>query len=559
MTPLRQRTGTAIALAVTTLAALLTLLLRGPSCGHDFDFHLLSWIDVATTWRTGLLTPHWLVSANYAAGEPRLIFYPPASWILGAVLGSVAGWTAAPILFSAVCLFCAGAAMYRLARHWLAPAAATAAACLAIANPYMLFVVYERTAYGELLAATIIPLALLHCVQLQPRITTLALLVAGMWLCNAPSGVMLCYALLWIALGRLALERAWSAPLHMAAGTGLGLGMAGVYLFPATWQQRWVEIARALGPGLRVEDNFLFGHTGEFYHDQVLRTASWIACLLIAVCLAGILLWRDAVRERGTRRIVSLTGVICLLLLPISAPLWHHTPRLAYLQFPWRWLMVLGPIATLMLTSVLARWLPRVRLTLVAGVLCLVSIAVCSHAFYQVCDDEDAVPAQVARLQQGSGGRGADEYTPRNADNSEVAQDLPAVRVLTESDAEVADGSKEENPEWRREAAAELPALIHVQQWSPEHRDLTIVSPADGYAVLRLMDYHAWRVLRNGRSMPTRPHRGDGLMTIPVAAGRSHIEITWRITRDIWMGRAVSLLAVCTWTFLFFRERRVQA
>ncbi len=73
----------ALLIACTALLAAGTLVVRGNSCGHDFDFHLLSWMEVARAWHTGLAYPHWVQDANYGAGEPRLIFYPPASWLLG--------------------------------------------------------------------------------------------------------------------------------------------------------------------------------------------------------------------------------------------------------------------------------------------------------------------------------------------------------------------------------------------------------------------------------------------------------------------------------------------
>jgi hypothetical protein len=52
-------------------------LIHGNSCGHDFDFHLVSWMECLNGWRHGIAYPHWAASANYGAGEPRLIFYPP--------------------------------------------------------------------------------------------------------------------------------------------------------------------------------------------------------------------------------------------------------------------------------------------------------------------------------------------------------------------------------------------------------------------------------------------------------------------------------------------------
>jgi hypothetical protein len=171
----------ALLFLLTSVAAILPLILRGPSCGHDFDFHLLSWIETATDWHHGLVYPHWLVSANYGAGEPRFIFYPPVSWFLGAALGGLAsvvggphGWTAAPILLTFVAIFASGCAVYALARDFVSTTTATLAACLFIANPYLLFVAYERAAYAELLSTAFIALMLLFALRPKMAITPLS-------------------------------------------------------------------------------------------------------------------------------------------------------------------------------------------------------------------------------------------------------------------------------------------------------------------------------------------------------------------------------------------------
>ncbi|HUD99817.1 MAG TPA: hypothetical protein VMR62_09605, partial [Bryobacteraceae bacterium] len=74
---------------VAALVATGPQLFLGNSCGHDFDFHLVSWLDAQQCWREGIVYPHWSPSANFGAGEPRFIFYPPLSWMLGAALGLV--------------------------------------------------------------------------------------------------------------------------------------------------------------------------------------------------------------------------------------------------------------------------------------------------------------------------------------------------------------------------------------------------------------------------------------------------------------------------------------
>jgi hypothetical protein len=547
------------ALLCTTLAATALLLTRGPSCGHDFDFHLVSWLEVARAWRSGLFYPHWAQSANFGAGEPRFIFYPPASWMVGAVLGTLFGWKSAPWLFTTICLFCAGLGMRRFAQEWLTPVAATAAACLYIANPYMLFVAYERTAYGELMAAALIPLLLSFAVRPLPPIAALAATIAGIWLMNAPSGVMACYALLWIVLLRLLSERRWHASLCIAASTAIGLALAGFYLMPAAHQKGWVEIARAIGPDMRFQDSFLFHHTGESFHDTVLHTASILACILLAVAFASILLWRDALRLRPVLWLASFVPLILMLLVPLSTPLWRHAPQLAYMQFPWRWLLVLAPIATLFLAGSIARRTSAPWLTAFAAILCTASIVACTRPFHQYCDEEDNVSAQMALMKDCSGQEGTDEYTPRNDDNAEIYQDMPEVRVLVAPDAEEPDSGKQQNPEWQPNLATELHAALQVQRWSAERYDLVINTPASGYAVLRLMDYPAWIVHRNGVNINNRPWRDDGLLTIPIPQGHSQIDIRWHITPDIRIGRAVSLLGLCIFGFVCYRGRRNRA
>ncbi|MFL6428490.1 MAG: 6-pyruvoyl-tetrahydropterin synthase-related protein, partial [Acidobacteriaceae bacterium] len=542
-----------------TLAATGLLLKRGPSCGHDFDFHFVSWLEVARAWHSGLFYPHWASSPNFGAGEPRFIFYPPASWILGAVLGSIAGWHATPWLFTAICFFCAGLGMRRLARTWLTPHAATAAGCLYIANPYMLFVAYERTAYGELMAAALVPLLLCFAVSSRPPIAALAAAVSGIWLMNAPSGVMACYALLWIALLRLVSDRNWRVALRLAASTTMGLVLAAFYLVPAAYQERWVEIARAIGPDMRFQDSFLFHHTGEPFHDAVLHTASILACILLALALASIALWRNALRSRPLLLLASLVPLILLLLLPISAPLWRHTPQLAYIQFPWRWLLVLAPVATLFLAGSIAQRARTTWLVVIVAVVCLASILVCTRAFHQYCDEEDSVSAQVALMQAGDGEEGTDEYTARNDDNAEVDQDMPQVRVLIDPGAEEPDSGKVQNPEYQPDPSAERHATITVPNWSLEHRLVSLNTPAAGYAVFRLMDYPAWTIHRNGVEITQRPRRDDGLLTIPIPQGRSQIDIRWRTTPDIRIGRALSLLGFCVLAFAWWLERRTRS
>src|SRR3984885_4905198 len=331
---------------VAAFLAIIPLLTNGSSCGHDFDFHLLSWMEAARQFTHGNLHPHWAYTPAYNAGEPRFVFYPPLSWTLGAILGLIFPWPWTPILYTWLALTAAGLAAYYLARDFTTSTAALLAATLYTVNPYMLFTAYERTAYAELLAAAWIPLLLHAILRKQVTIPRIAIPIALLWLTNAPAAVMSCYALALLTLIRLATNSSnqflrvsskdtsatnpdtpyldsemWISrvsattpadtetttslsqtpiqiAINTAAGTVLGLCLAAFYILPAAYQRRYVQIAMAIIPNMRIQDNFLFHHTGDIPHDQVLHTASLIAILLIAFT-AGALFAAKRVTNPG--------------------------------------------------------------------------------------------------------------------------------------------------------------------------------------------------------------------------------------------------------------------
>ena len=545
------------------------LILRGPSCGHDFDFHFLSWLEAAKDWHTGLVYPHWLVLANYGAGEPRFIFYPPLSWFTGAAIGSLASaaasphtaWTAAPILFTGISFFAAGCAVYALLTSFVSGKTATLSACLFIANPYLLFVAYERTAFAELLATTLIALLLLLAFRPVISLVPTAIVIAALWLTNAPSAVMGCYLLAGITLLRIISDRNWQLAWQAAAGFAIGTALAGFYLLPAAYEQRWVQIKQAIGEGMRVEDSFFFEHTGQQYHDQVLHTASIITLILVAIGLvSAFIAWRQRDRDR-TKLLTILTATLLTLFflqLRSSDFIWHVAPRLQFLQFPWRWLQVVSILTIALFAMAIDRLSSRLILRLGIALLIAASIWTCAHAFYQPCDVDDAVAGQLTMFHDGSGVQGTDEYTATNADNSQVLQDIPPVRVLTDPDAELPAANAGDNPEWVSDWAfpTTAKATFAIRDWSPQHRRVEVNATQPAYAVLTLMDYPAWHISLNNKPQHIEIHREDGLMVLAVPAGNTTIDVQWQNTTDILWGRWLSAVAVLLLLLAWSWQRR---
>ena len=353
-------------------------LIRGNSCGHDFDFHLVSWFDTLTSWRHGVFYPHWTPSANYGAGEPRFVCYPPLTWMLGAALGIVLPWQFVPLALTFLCLAATGLATRKLALEVvpgaLPDAPATLAGCAAIFSGYALFTANERSAFAELTGGFWIPLLLLFILRdrtpsaatsawrraLDGSAVPLALVVAGAWLSNAPVGVMTCYLAVAVALAAALLAKSWAPLVRTAAGTAVGITLAAVYLLPAALEQRWVDIRQATSdPGERIETSWLFARHADpslQLHDVELHRVSLIAVTMIAVALASLLLaWfrgkLDALSGHDFSRAISPAKLTRALAPEASFPSLSQNSQSASQNVPLRcWLpLALIPLAVLLL------------------------------------------------------------------------------------------------------------------------------------------------------------------------------------------------------------------
>jgi hypothetical protein len=500
-------------------------------------------------------------------------------------------WQFVPVVLTFLLLAATGLATRLLAREALPDGAATLAGCTALFSGYALFTAYERTAFGELTGGFWIPLLLLFALRdrgsfgswasrvFDGSTLPLALVVAGCWLSNAPLGVMGCYLLAAVAVAAALLARSWAPVLRGGISAALGTALAGLYLLPAAWEQRWVDIRQATDdPGLLIENSWLFARHADpalADHDIELRKVSIIALSMIALALAGLLVcWVRArlVPKNQSRPFhwwipLALVPVAVLFLqLPISQPVWNLLPKLRFLQFPWRWLVALeAPMAILFAAAVWPRDAARRWWRMGVAVVCagffLGATAFTARSFFQVCDDEDAVSGMLATLRSGAGAEGYDEYAPPGADNALVTTGLPDACLV--SDPFMVLGAPpngleadETVPVWNA-GQGSCDATLAWQLGSPEHKRLRTIVLHAGTLILRLRSYPAWRVEVNGRPVGNLPRRDDGLMAVPVPQGEVDLAVDWATTPDVIAGRWLSALAVLALTGLWLLERKL--
>jgi len=522
---------------------------------------MFSWMEVLGQWKQGIVYPRWAALAHWGYGEARFLFYPPASWSLGAALGAILPWKMVPGAYCWIALTLAGASMYRLARARLPAADAFFAAVFYALNPYHLLIVYWRSAYAELLAAALLPLLLLCVLHLnrpdsgnhafRPTLW-LSLLLSAAWLTNAPAAVMIHYSIAGLpviaAAFAIAQESAraqsrspqiFLPALRILRRTALalllGAGLASFYLLPAIYEQRWINLSEVLSPGVRPQDNFLFTTIADADHNRFNLLVSTIALAeIVALALA---IWFSKKKKHvgtaapGGPEAQSATGLdnpwillsvwgagSALLMLSVSNLLWRHLPKLQFVQIPFRWLLCMNVAVAMLLPMAARRWTTR----LLTSAVLLSTLILAGHRIQPPWWDQAADIRQMSNaLAAGTGYEGTDEYVPAGDDPYELDQHLPPVSDDTGA-----------------------PISGKILAWTPTQKVFTIRARAAQNVIVRLFSYPAWEVVVNGKPAETQKTTVTGLIVIPVAAGENHIEINFRRTPDRVAGAIVSLISL---------------
>lgn len=543
----------------TALAIISPFFWMGNASGHDFSFHVASWMDAAAQWREGILLPRWTDGANHGFGEPRFIFYPPISWMFGAALGFVVPWIFVPVTFIVLTQTVAGLCAFALGRRLFPqPGALVCAVCYA-ANPYALLIVYMRSDFAEQLALALFPLLFLAAAEvsglldspvpsLRRSIVFLALMFAVVWLTNAPAGVVASYSLDILFAWATVTQKSWRPLLHGGAALVLGFGVAAFYLVPAAYEQKWVNISLALASGLQPSQNFLYAVIADPEHNAFNRIASNTAVLMVVLTalFAALSFQRGRSSSRPIKKslwsaLVALSVTAAFLMTPISNFFWSVLPKLRFVQFPWRWMSILAIPLACFISAVAVHKRTRgysapLTIAAVLAVLAYTATYMVRHTWW---DSED-VPVLLEALQNDEGFEGVDEYDPLGDDHSLLPEKSERVTVT---------------PAMPEPAVKVEPnAQVTVQRWTAEMKEIHVTARQPSTLKLRLLDYPAWRVTVNEAVVVPEQTGETVQIAVPVVAGASNVVVRFIRTPDRTIGAVTSGISVLIALLLFTRR-----
>ena len=519
--------------------------------GQDLPFHVCSWLDLRDGWLTGHFTPGWSAAANYGLGDPHLTFYPPVSYILGALLTLFLPVKLAPAVFAWIALFLSGTTMYAASRRFVAERDRLPAALLYMLGPYTITTSLVRFAAAELLVQAWLPLIALYFYEVMAAARTeepgqsrsrslvlLSLLLGLSWITNIPASIVLLYSLAVAALVCVVLQRSAFPLLRLLVAEALAGALAAFHLAPVWKERPWIHPDTLL----RIDPLQLLLFMPHYtFNDSPLLVACWIfLCVeitLAVACLYGRTL--PLTSDPAVPIWATLAAASFSLQSPLAIPLWQHAPELRFVQFPLRFLSVLGGALPLLLLSRGTHTSLRRPAYFLLAVLSLMPFVAYLSEQAVASNRTPPLPSLLASWQR----KGAPEYLPAGTLMPVGPADMPAVAALDHSNPAVGDKA----------------CRAEVELQSSNLRIVRTVSPSPCRLRLKLYFYPYWKATDElQRAIPVS-REGTGLLLLDVPAGSHTVSLAFRPASRMRTGSRLISLAVLILTMAALWLLRVRS
>lgn len=364
----------AIAAALCTLA--LPLLHSGFPLGHDLQAHLTYTYLFDRALEGGQFPVRWTHGVRTGDTQPLFNFYQPGFYYVVQLVHLAVPSLASSMKLALLGLWALGALfMFRLCAHrgWM-PAAL--GAVVFAGAPYPLLDVNVRSAYPEFAAimfavGTLWALARVFESPGATRAACLGVLLAGALVCHLPATLIFAPV-----LAGSAIRAALNAPerrracLWCAAAILVAAGLSAFYVIPALGERDLIRMealtagyfdyrAHFVEPAQWLRYDWGFGASVAGPGDGMSFQVGLVQWSLIAAALACCL--ASAARKRLTSddwELLFWLGVVAFALFMTTAasmPVWRATPELSYLQFPWRFLMLVAVACGCLAANLVAR------------------------------------------------------------------------------------------------------------------------------------------------------------------------------------------------------------
>jgi 6-pyruvoyl-tetrahydropterin synthase related domain len=538
--------------------------------GTDTLYHVYRVAEMDRSWSHGVLMPRWAESFYFGYGSPVFQYYASLTYYLTSLLMRITASDSvnALRLLTVISMLGAGAGMYLFVRGEVSKLAGIIAAVVYVYSPYIFYTEpYARGVYPELLSFALFPFVLWFYGRLMRTGLAWAMIPAAL----GSAALILTHNLMGLVLtGMLMAWLGWNfltgilakKPLReniLALVTAiLGIGLAAFFWIPVILEQDAVPLGNLTAVALLDYRNFFVpldkllaltsrsdaGSINGLLHQLNLGVAQWVLALMGIVGVLTMYVKKRAQHGVSLHTLLFfalMSGILIFLMLPAAEFLWGAVSRLAFLQFPWRFL---GPAAFCLavLAGMNALWIERLPSHnggIMAAAFVIAPITLAMPTFYVPEWTNMTVDTSTAAYQQAemSGLQMAttysNEYLPIN---THVMPD-PTARLI----ADYADGYPVNKANFEI-----LPPGVEIEplEHGPQHDVWRAQSDQPFTLEILTFYFPGWQAEIDGAPVEVRPSDSHGLITLDVPAGEHTIRVFLGATPAVSLGLDVTVGAV---------------
>ena len=415
--------------------------------------------------------------------------------------------------------------------------------------PYHLNQFFQSFMLAEFAGAAILPFVFAFtervCQRRRARdIAGLAACYSILTCTHLPLAVIASVAFFVYAIVRLEPKRRRATLGCLTVSAVIGLAASSFYWITMLTELSWIRADRIdPDPSVDYRQNFVLS---SFSTDFL--NVWWMNILLLMTAAmfwpAMALWWRSSRNPSGNRTengkaikaLAAVLGLTIFMATPLSRPLWSLIRPLQETQFPWRWLSITSIVCPLLLAAAIPLWKTIVRrgrqrslMFLAAGT---AAIALTFSASHIIREAFWLTPHQFeTRLGEIPG-------------SESVSQWLPA-------------GARE--PFAKMSSAVEAQGrAVEIESWAPERRVFRVGPGSAVDARIRTFFYPHWSAIAGAQNLPVHADR-DGAMLIALPENATTVTLEFREPPRVRRTAALSLAGWIAIALLPVNRRRLFA
>lgn len=495
---------------------------------HDGEYHIIRIVEFAKMIEAGYWFPRWAPTLNSGYGIPIFEFHYPLPNYVGAFVGvfthdAVRAFQISMAVGYMVAIF----ALYVWLRRLFLFYPALVGTIVGAFMPYWFVDIYVRGSIGEVWATAFLFLTL-YCVERKKYVL-----------------VSIAFGLLIVSHNILAMVYAPFLVLYMVfqdkkALWGLvgGLGLSAFFWFPAILEQKYVtglntvnfrehfaQIYELFIPSWGTE----FSSTGAVGNKMSLQ----IGIAALASIIGAVIVHRN---EKDKRKKQLSTLFFCIfilaviLMLPLSTGIWERIKPMQLIQYPWRLLSLVIPIAS----YCAAYWVRHMKRKCIGVILALSAVFLSLGYIRPVT------------------------YEPRNeAYYLSRPNFTDGTSSMGNSFSTIWTGWKNVRPE--SEIIIQNGNLISRLRWQYLYKEFIVQFDIPGEIILNTIYFPGWRATVDAREAPIN-FTQDGIIHVLVSQGSHIVKIWFSDTLPRRIGNIVSLFSlafIAVWGILPLYKSKV--